>query len=149
MRASRIPFRRAAPEPVGLRGYDHRAFAKDLVVENDGVSPVQQHEVGKVDINTIVRRFMTQGAPMPLTRREGVFGDFSGVHDFDSALARVEEARAEFMKLPPETREYFHNSPGEFLARLDELELFEEPEAPSVSGGATVDTGASGGTPPT
>lgn len=145
MRASHRDFRRQAPKPVGLRGYNARALSQALIVENDGVSPVQQHEVDKVDVNTIVRRFMQTGNA-PLTRREGFYGDFSGVTDFESALARVTEAREAFMKLPADVRDHFNNSPAEFLDRLDELVI--EEESPSVSGGATVDTGASGGTPP-
>jgi len=116
---------RDAPKPVGLRGYDARAVGRATVADNDGVSKVQQHLMDSVDVNTIVRRFATTG-DAPMTRREGFYGDFSGVTDYESALDRVSEARKAFMTLPAEVRERFNNDPGELLARLHELEREEE-----------------------
>jgi len=137
-RAYHEEFRVEAHKPVGLRGYDARALSLELVVPNDGVSPVQQHEAEKVDINFIVRRFATTG-DAPMTRREGLYGDFSGITDYESALRKVTEAREAFMQLPADLRERFQNDPGELLRRLDELERVEESTERVVAGGASVE----------
>lgn len=144
MISSMAEYRQKAHKPVGLHGYDSRALAQSLVVENDGVSRVQVHEMAKVDINHIVRRFMQTGSA-PMTNREGFYGDFSGVYDFDSALARVKEANEAFMKLPADVREHFGNDPGEFLRRADQLVMEDQQGGTDGSGAvaAAQDTGSS------
>jgi len=88
---------------------------------------VQQQFMDEVDINTIVRRFgLTR--EMPSGVEGGVYGDFTGISDYESALAAVERAQEGFMTLSPEVREKFANDPGEYLAHVagmsdEELEL--------------------------
>jgi len=81
-------------------------------------SIVQQQFRDEVDVNTIVRRFGLTGQ-VPAMQGPGVYGDFTGITDYESALARIEETRERFMELPPEVREQFNNNPGE-LARYVE-----------------------------
>lgn len=76
---------------------------------------VQQHFADEVDINTIVRRFgITAG--MPFGRDAGMYGDFTGITDFESAVALVDDAEQRFMRLPADLRERFNNNPGELVA---------------------------------
>lgn len=84
----------------------------DLHVEVvDPVGIVQQQFKSEMDINTILRRFHVTGAA-PLGVAEPMYGDFTGIEDWESAVEKVEKARADFMALPPEVRERFGNNPG-------------------------------------
>lgn len=84
-------------------------------VDASGPSLTQQQFAEETDINTIARRFGLTGE-LPAWRPEGVYGDFSGILDFESAVDRIARAREGFMRLPPEFRERFANDPGR-LAR--------------------------------
>lgn len=106
--------------PVGFNGYDHAAFSDALGMDTGSESLVQQHYAEEVDINTIVRRFgMTREMPSGLPG--GVYGDFSGITDYESAIAMIERAHEGFMTLPPDVRERFKNDPGELVRAMQEL----------------------------
>lgn len=110
------------------RGYRREA------VDTGRETYTQQQFANEVDINTIVRRFgLTR--EMPSGRIGGVFGDFTGIFDYESAVAAVERAGAGFMALPPDIREKFGNDPGrliEFveLASDEEVAGLTPPVAP-------------------
>jgi len=74
-------------------------------------SLTQQHLGVEMDINTILRRFNVTGAA-PLGASSPVYGDFSGIEDWQSAIEKVEKVQEDFMKFPPDVREHFGNSPG-------------------------------------
>lgn len=132
--------------PASLRGYDARAHSDATAVEVGSESLVQQHFADEVDINTIMRRF---GATreLPFGPDTGIYGDFTGISDYESAVARVEGARERFMALPATVRERFDNDPGVLIRAANELPeaeflgLFAEEvaapvaSAPSASGG--------------
>lgn len=102
------------PAGVGLRGYDAKAVSVATSVDTGSESFVQQHLKDEVDINTIVRRFgITR--EMPAGIPGGVFGDFTGIDDFESAVAAIDRAREGFMSLPAEVRERFGNEPGKLI----------------------------------
>lgn len=88
---------------------------------------VQQHFAEEVDINTIVRRFgLTQ--ELPSWKQGGVYGDFTGVVDFESAQAKIREVNDRFLTLSPEVREKFDNDPGklvEYASGVTEAEFDE------------------------
>lgn len=106
--------------PVGFNGYDHRAFADTLRMDTGQDSLVQQHFRDEVDINTIVRRFgMTREMPSGIAG--GVYGDFTGITDYESARATIERAREGFMILPPDVRERFGNDPSNLVRAVHEL----------------------------
>jgi len=92
-----------------------------------GGGPVitQQHFADEVDIKTIVARFGLTGV-LPQRVAEGVYGDFSGISDYESAVATIARTQERFMTLPAELREKFENDPGElvrFAASHSEAEL--------------------------
>lgn len=121
--------------PAKLRGYSARAVSDSLAVDTGSESPVQQQFKDEVDVNTIVRRFgITR--EMPSGRSGGVYGDFSGITDFESATAAVQRARDGFMALSPEVRERFGNDPGEYLEYVSSLTDAEL--GPDVGGPAPV-----------
>lgn len=101
--------------PPGLRGYDAKLVSEMTSIDVSGPSPVQQHLRDEVDINTIVRRYGITGE-MPFGNAGGVYGDFTGISDYEGALEMVERAQAGFMTLPPEIRERFQNDPGQLVA---------------------------------
>lgn len=120
--------------PPGLRGYSAK-----MVSDQNGLSwpdegLVHQAFAVEVDINTIVKRFGMTGN-MPSGVAGGVYGDFTGISDYESAVEAVERARTGFMKLPPDVRERFKNDPGELIyfaqsVSEDEFMSAMEPSAP-------------------
>lgn len=99
----------------GLRRYDAKKLSDALAIDTT-LEPtlVQQQFADEVDVNTIVRRFgITR--EMPFGTAEGVYADFSGVTDYQSALDKISDARERFMGLPPDVRERFNNDPGELI----------------------------------
>lgn len=102
-----------------LRAYDAHAVSLESAVHTGSESVVQQHLVDEVDINTIVRRFGIT-ASRPSGDVGGVYGDFTGITDFESAVEAVERAQAGFMALPAEVRERFGNDAGRLLERAQQ-----------------------------
>lgn len=81
---------------------------------------VQQQFRDEVDVNTIVRRFgMTREMPSGLDG--GVYGDFTGISDYESAVAAVERAQSGFLTLDPEVRARYENDPGLYLAAVAQM----------------------------
>lgn len=106
--------------PVSVGAYDSGAVSDAVAVHTGDVSLVQQHFQDEVDVNTIVRRFgLTR--EMPFGSSQGVYGDFTGISDYESALERVRGAQDRFMTLPPEVRERFGNDPALLVRAASEL----------------------------
>jgi len=111
----------------------------------------EQHHKDEVDITTIVRRFGMTGA-LPRTTVEGVYGDFSGITDFETAREAVERAQSNFQALDSGRRDRFRNDPGYFfqLANHDPEKfavLWDGPPQVDVVTSAPAE-GAPGGSPP-
>lgn len=121
---------------VVLRGYDPLVQSLKGAIDTGDETIVQQHFAEEVDINTIVRRFgMT--AAMPAGVPGGIFGDFTGVTDYESAVAAIDRAKSGFMALPPDVRERFGNNPGNLIeyaqgVSLEDLEVDLRGEVPVV-----------------
>lgn len=97
-----------------LRGYDARIVSDATAMNTGRETIVQQQFATEVDINTIVRRFGVTGE-RPSGDLSGVYGDFTGVNDYESAVAAVERAQKGFMALPAAVRERFRNDPGRLI----------------------------------
>lgn len=110
-----------------VRAYDARAVGRAGRVSCAGEeSRVQQHLGDEYDINTICRRFGLSPVNAPAVPGTGVYGDFSGITDFESAVEAVQRAQRSFNALPAEVRDKYKNDPGRFLretAELDDEEL--------------------------
>lgn len=99
------------PKDRGRHGYDWKEVSEEVAVYTGDKSLVQQHLKDEVDINTIVRRYgITAG--MPFGPDGGMYGDFTGITDFQSAVDLVKDTETRFMRLPAELREKFRNDPG-------------------------------------
>jgi len=107
--------------PVSLRGYDAKGVSNQTSISTGIESKVQQQFAEEVDVNTIMRRFGISGVE-PLGVASGVYGDFTDIHDYESALERVRGAQERFMELPADVRERFNNDPGLLIRRATEME---------------------------
>lgn len=84
-----------------------------LVCDPEKDRTVQSEEPNS-NLNTIVARFgLNRLAPPPMDPRR--YGDFRGVHDFQSAQNVLLNAREAFMKLPAKVRQELGNDPAQLL----------------------------------
>ena len=84
-----------------------------------GESMTQQQFKDECDVNNILSKYRKTGLITHLSKHKGEFGDFSSVTDYQTSLARLEQAHDSFQQLPSELRSKFHNDPKnliEFLA---------------------------------
>ena len=98
--------------------YDHNAAsnASGLVCEEP--TRAQQHHKDECDINVILERFGKTGQ-MPVNAISGTYGDFSGVHDYHTALNQLIAADNEFAALPAHIRSRFANEPANLIQFLE------------------------------
>lgn len=121
---------------VGARAseYDPSYESASSAVDTGTKTLVQQGFRDEQDINTIVRRF---GLTLPSRGADGaMYGDFTGISDYESAVAMVRESQERFMQLPAELRSKFGNNPGNLVRFANEatedefVAYFEEKPAP-------------------
>lgn len=97
------------------RGHPRDGVRQDLYFPHDD-GMTRQEFAEDSDINTIVRKYgsyATLGEPP-------IFGDFSEVPDYQTALNLINQARDSFMELPSSLRARFDNDPGAFIAFMDD-----------------------------
>jgi phage internal scaffolding protein len=99
--------------------YDHNAAsnASGLVCEEP--TRAQQHHKDECDINVILERFGKTGQ-VPVNAISGTYGDFSGVHDYHTALNALIASETEFAALPAQIRNRFDNEPAKLIEFLDD-----------------------------
>ncbi|QXP07863.1 MAG: internal scaffolding protein [Arizlama microvirus] len=99
--------------------YDTNAAsnASGLVCEEP--TRAQQHHKDECDINVILERFGKTGQ-MPVNAISGTYGDFSGVHDYHTALNTLIAAEHEFDSLPANIRKRFGNEPAKLIEFLND-----------------------------
>jgi len=107
--------------------YDHNAAsnASGLVCEEP--TRAQQHHKDECDINVILERFGKTGQ-LPINTISGTYGDFSGVHDYHTALNAIIASESEFAALPAQLRSRFDNEPSKLIEFLDNPENKAEAE---------------------
>jgi phage internal scaffolding protein len=99
--------------------YDTNAAsnASGLVCEEP--TRAQQHHKDECDINVILERFGKTGQ-LPVNAISGTYGDFSGVHDYHTALNTLIAAESEFDGLPAKIRARFDNEPAKLIEFLND-----------------------------
>lgn len=122
------------PLGKGLRQYDAKAVSDATAVDPGTEMLTQQHLKEEVDVNNIVRRFGL--SELPRWSREGVYGDFTGISDYESAREKIASVDRAFMSLPADIRDRFRNDPAELVrfaesVSEDEFEAAMAPEASS------------------
>lgn len=108
--------------------YDERKpLPSDLNFEGDrGLT--KQSDLKDCDINKLFEKIAKGGALPDMIIREGRYGDFSEVPDYQEALNIVKTAQEQFDALPVNLRNKFENDPVKFLEfvtdekNMDELE---------------------------
>lgn len=127
--------------------YSHPISAK-LCFE-PGTTRTRQEFAAESDVNRLVARYQETGSfydpivSLKAAARKPMFGDFTNVPDYQTALNKVIEAQDLFSRLPSKTRDRFENDPQKLLAFLQDaanrdeaisLGLIPKPvEAPSRS----------------
>lgn len=117
-----------------LRAYDASEVSERTGIDTGTESLTQQQFAEEADVNTIVRRFGLMPIPGAMGV-EGVYGDFSGITDYDSAVDAIRKAEEGFMSLPAELRAKFQNDPGlllEFMRTAKEDDIDSLNKAPVV-----------------
>ena len=99
--------------------YDTNAAsnASGLVCEEP--TRAQQHHKDECDINVILERFGKTGQ-LPVNAISGTYGDFSGVHDYHTALNTLIASKSEFEALPANIRKKFANEPSNLIEFLND-----------------------------
>lgn len=95
--------------------YDVDQASDESGLKCGDVSLAVQDQRDEVDINTIVRRFGLTGQ-LPDNVSAPTYGDFTGVHDYHSAMNAVAKANEAFEEMPAEVRARFQNDPAAFVA---------------------------------
>lgn len=90
---------------------------------------IQSHK-DSTDIQMILNRYFN-GDPAVLSRVQGAYMDIVGMPtNVHEAMALVDNARADFAKLPPSVKELFGNDPNQFLASIGSPEWLEKMQVP-------------------
>lgn len=104
-------------KPIKFRaahGYDTDQASKEAEVNIEGPSLTIQSMAEDADINVLMERFrITQR--FPDDPRPIMFGDFTDIVDYRTALDRLAEASDNFMRYPAQFRARFENDPQKFL----------------------------------
>jgi hypothetical protein len=104
-------------KPAFVRGYgnyDTDVVSRETSLLCEDESLTLQSEKEDADINVIVKRFGVTGR-LPEALGEGLFGDFTEVHDFRSAQDALISARQAFMDVPADVRARFGHDPAQFV----------------------------------
>lgn len=98
--------------------HDRRLHSLRFAVDPGTETLTQQQFKEETDINTIVRRFgLTHTLPAAVA--EGMYGDFTGITDYESAAAMIDQAHAAFMQLPAAVRDRFGNDVGKLVQYVE------------------------------
>lgn len=86
-----------------------------LTWEPEGESMTKQSFKDETNINRIMSKYQATGIVTHLNQKNPMYGDFSDVPDYQTALNLVLSANESFMQLPAKIRAKFSNDPAEFL----------------------------------
>lgn len=84
------------------------------------------------DVNNILRRYTATGQISHLSGQNPLYGDFSNVDDYLTAVSNVQAAKAAFLDLPSAIRNRFKNDPAELIGFLEEAQNDEAVYAEAV-----------------
>ena len=99
--------------------------AQDFGTYVSEASATKQEYKDECDINSIMRRYVTQGV-LPPNVKVGRYGDFTNVGDYRECLESLETAKSQFMALPSAVRKRFGNDPANLLAFVMDKSNLEE-----------------------
>lgn len=79
-----------------------------------GESLTQQSYAHDARIQNIVKKYDNTGFFDSINRNPAQYGDFTQVTDLTEAMNKIQDAKDNFMEIPSNIREQFHNNPEEF-----------------------------------
>lgn len=97
--------------------YQKRVRVQTILV---GHSKTKQSHKDECDINKIIAKAVRAGG-LP-EAPEGLYGDFSAVPDYMTAIETINRAQEQFEALPAKLRKRLNNDPQEFLAFMADPE---------------------------
>lgn len=100
-------------------------YERDPGTVNNEPSMTQESDAMETDINFIVKRFGVTGQ-LPQVNMQPLYGDFTDVGDYRTAVERINAANTAFMGLPAETRKRFDNDPQKFVDFATNKDNLEE-----------------------
>lgn len=89
-------------------------------------SMTQQQFEAECDINNIMKKYATTGQFTHLTSKQGRYGDFSQITDYQEMLETIRYADEAFSSLPAEVRLRFKNNPAELLEFVQDPKNYDE-----------------------
>lgn len=108
--------------------YDVEKASAESAIDFTGQESLTVQSMAEdADINVMMDRYGITGK-MPLNPRVPMYGDFTEVNDYQSALNALMAANNSFMSLPAKVRARFNNDPQELLefcangANIDEAQ---------------------------
>lgn len=81
---------------------------------NEEESMTQQSDADECDINLIMEKYKVTGQA-PQVIQQGIYGDFTEVGDYRTAVERIRAANEAFQAIPAKLREKFDNDPAKFI----------------------------------
>lgn len=99
---------------------------KPEILTNFEPTRTQQHFAEKCNINSIMAKYKKTGLLPVVTGKTPQFGDFSQVHDYQTALHKINEAQEAFDSLPAEIRKRFDNEPAKFIEFVEDSQNKDE-----------------------
>jgi len=118
-----------------------------LQYATEGASRTEQAHANEVNINTIMAR-VEKGQTVSINTASPLYGDFTGVSDYQTACDTVIQAQEDFMALPAKVRSRFDNDPAKLIEfiqnpenkeELIELGLIDDPTPKPVKVGETIE----------
>lgn len=113
-------------QPLGQKIVRRDDGSLDVSTINDEPSMTQQQFAAECDINNIMKKYDNTGLITHLARKPAMYGDFSGISDYQGMLDTIRYADEAFMTLPASTRQRFENDPQKLLNFLHDEKNFEE-----------------------
>lgn len=98
----------------------YRPHQEDFSFKTVGESKTQQQFKAECDVNNIMAKYKKTGMLTHLSKYQGQFGDFSGYEDYQTSLAKLDQAQRSFNDLPSEIRSKFFNDPGKLIEYLSD-----------------------------
>jgi len=96
-------------------------FTKYLRPEPKGTinlepSMTQQQFAESANINSIINKYRKTGVmPVVPKNTQPIYGDFTGIKEFQEAQGVIAHATQQFEELPKNIKDRFHNDPSELL----------------------------------
>lgn len=105
--------------------YDTDAASNESGLRCEDASLTQQHQKEQADINYIIEQFNVTGI-LPVSPITPSYGDFTGVHDYQTAMNALIALDDEFSSLPAKIRARFDNDPENLINFLNNAENRDE-----------------------